>query len=83
MARGGKVDGDPCLAREAGKPISRATLFRYWATTAVVAGIDHIDGRGRQRFAHLRRMGQDSNLRTAFAATRFPGVRLKPLGHPS
>jgi hypothetical protein len=29
------------------------------------------------------RMRGDSNPRDAFAPTRFPGVRLKPLGHPS
>jgi hypothetical protein len=28
-------------------------------------------------------MGRDSNSRYAFTYTRFPGVRLKPLGHPS
>ena len=29
------------------------------------------------------RMGRDSNSREACTSTRFPGVRLKPLGHPS
>ena len=29
------------------------------------------------------RMGRDSNSRGLLHPTRFPGVRLKPLGHPS
>ena len=29
------------------------------------------------------RKGQDLNLRTGCPVTRFPSVRLKPLGHPS
>ncbi len=28
-------------------------------------------------------MGRDSNSRDTFMPTRFPGVRLQPLGHPS
>jgi hypothetical protein len=31
----------------------------------------------------LERTGWDSNPRYAFTYTHFPGVRLKPLGHPS
>jgi hypothetical protein len=33
--------------------------------------------------AHFQRMGRDSNPRYGFPYTRFPGVHLKPLGHPS
>ena len=33
--------------------------------------------------APLLRTERDSNSRYAFTYTRFPGVRLKPLGHPS
>jgi hypothetical protein len=35
------------------------------------------------RVAGIPRTGRDSNPREAFTPTRFPGVRLKPLGHPS
>ncbi len=38
---------------------------------------------GATRAGRIQRMGWDSNPRYAFTYTHFPGVRLKPLGHPS
>src|SRR3954469_12911288 len=35
------------------------------------------------RGSRFERTGWDSNPRYAFTYTHFPGVRLKPLGHPS
>ena len=41
-------------------------------------------GRDRSHYAHVAwRRGRDSNPRYGFPYTHFPGVRLRPLGHPS
>lgn len=41
-----KVAGDPILAVEIGKPLSRAAMWRCWQAVEVLAGIDHVEGRG-------------------------------------
>ena len=42
--------------------------------------------KGNEKVSFLKEIWRregDSNPRGAFTPTRFPGVRLKPLGHPS
>ena len=55
------------------------TDVRWWTV--------ELQPEGRDWQPHLtsaqQRMGWDSNPRYAFTYTHFPGVRLKPLGHPS
>jgi hypothetical protein len=45
--------------------------------------VDPTRPRSSSRVATWERTDGDSNPGDAFTSTRFPGVRLKPLGHPS
>src|SRR3954466_3704646 len=60
--------------------------LRHSAARAMQRVNDAFLAHGRRTarwIGHHQRTRGDSNSRDGFPPTRFPGVRLKPLGHPS